>query len=351
MTASISDTLLAWYDRHARDLPWRLPPGSALPDDPAWPYRVWLSEVMLQQTTVAAVRGYFREFTERWPNVAALAAAQDSEVMAAWAGLGYYARARNLLACARTVVRDHGGRFPSTLGGLRTLPGVGPYTAAAIAAIAFDEPATVVDGNVERVVSRLFAIEDPLPAAKGRIAEETSRLTPKLRPGDFAQAMMDLGATVCTPRNPDCALCPLIQTCEARALGIEWTLPRKLPKATKPRRRGVAYVVRRHDGAVLLETRPPRGLLGGMLGFPGTDWADAPSAVPPLSADWRRAPVTVRHVFTHFELRLDVDVACVPDGTAADRGGFVAEAAFRPAALPTLMRKVWDAASPLLAGN
>jgi A/G-specific adenine glycosylase len=344
--ADISRRLLIWYDSHARVMPWRIGPAErragVVPD----PYRVWLSEVMLQQTTVAAVRDYYRRFTARWPTVADLAAAEDGEVMAEWAGLGYYARARNLLKCARAVASDHGGLFPGTSAALRDLPGIGPYTAAAVAAIAFDEAAIVVDGNVERVVSRLFAVEEPLPAAKPRLTERAARLTPADRPGDHAQAMMDLGATICTPRSPACGICPLRPDCRAVALGIADTLPRKAAKVAKPQRRGIAYVVLRRDGALLLERRPDKGLLGGMLGWPGTDWGEfAPVPAPPLDADWRAAPIPARHTFTHFHLTLEVMTATVPAVAAPERGSFLARAEFCPSDLPTLMRKVWNAVS------
>jgi len=345
----IAPALLHWYDRHARDLPWRIGPAARRRGERPDPYRVWLSEVMLQQTTVAAVQGYYRRFTDRWPDVAALAAAEDAEVMAEWAGLGYYARARNLLKCARAVVADHGGRFPETADGLRTLPGIGPYTAAAVAAIAFDEAATVVDGNVERVVARLHAVETPLPAAKPDLTRLAAALTPTRRPGCFAQAMMDLGATVCTPKSPACGICPLIHACRARTEGIAADLPRKAPKAAKPVRQGIAYVARRADGAWLVETRPETGLLGGMLGFPTTDWAEAaPAEAPPLAADWTDPGAEVRHTFTHFHLRLALRVARVPEGPDPARGRWVPAAEFRPAALPTLMRKAFDLARATL---
>ncbi len=337
----LSADLLDWYDRNARVLPWRVPPGSELRPDP---YRVWLSEVMLQQTTVAAVRDYFRRFTDLWPDVGALAAAEDAAVMAEWAGLGYYARARNLLACARAVVGGHDGVFPASRDGLMALPGIGPYTAAAIAAIAFDEPATVVDGNVERVMARLHDIHTPLPAAKAELTARAAELTPRDRPGDYAQAVMDLGATICTPRNPACGICPWRTPCLARARGTAALLPRKTPKPDKPVRLGLAYVGRRADGAVLLETRPPRGLLGGMLGWPGSDWTADPDPAPPAAGDWRPAGAEARHTFTHFHLRLAVLTADLPQDTVPQRGSFLDFALFRPASLPTVMRKVWDIA-------
>ena len=301
MSEDLTDTLLRWYDVHARDLPWRVPPGEDRRPDP---YRVWLSEVMLQQTTVAAVRGHYATFTETWPTVEALAAAPDETVMAAWAGLGYYARARNLLACARTVARDHGGRFPDTEATLLALPGIGPYTAAAIAAIAFGRRAVVVDGNVERVMARLRAIETPLPAARPAIRAAADALTPETRAGDYAQAVMDLGATVCTPRSPACLTCPWQGPCAARARGIADRLPAKARKKAKPTRRGAVYLARRGD-LWLLERRPDKGLLGGMTAFPTTDWTEAPEPDPPVSADWRHVG-EVRHGFTHFHLVLDV---------------------------------------------
>jgi A/G-specific adenine glycosylase len=336
--------LLDWYDRRARVMPWRVGPADRAAGRRPDPYRVWLSEVMLQQTTVAAVRGYFLRFTDLWPDVAALAAAEDARVMAEWAGLGYYARARNLLKCARTVAAR--GRFPDSEEGLRALPGIGPYTAAAVAAIAFDRVAVVVDGNVERVVARLFAVVTPLPKAKAELTALAGRLTPKDRPGDHAQAMMDLGATICTPRNPSCAICPVAGWCEGRAQGIAADLPRKLPKAPKPVRRGYTYVGRRQDGAWLLETRPDKGLLGGMLGWPGSDWGEDPAPVPPLGAQWQVLAPVVRHTFTHFHLELTVLVAVVAQDAAPMRGGFVAAAAFDPLALPTVMRKAFERAAP-----
>ncbi len=337
----IARRLAAWYRQNARDLPWRLPPGSrARPD----PYRVWLSEVMLQQTTVAAVLPYYRNFTARWPDVAALAAAPDAEIMAAWAGLGYYARARNLLKCARIVAGPLEGRFPDTLAGLLELPGIGPYTGAAIAAIAFGRPEAVVDGNVERVIARLFSIDTPLPAARPAIREHAARLTPATNPGDHAQAMMDLGATVCTPRAPRCSACPLAADCLARQRGLAETLPRRPRRKALPRRRGLVYVARRTDGALLLETRPETAMLGGMPGFPGSDWSADPAPAPPLAADWQPVPPGVQHVFTHFRLHLTVLRAEVPSGATPERGAFVLPGAFDPRSLPTLMRKVHDLA-------
>ena len=338
--------LLEWYDRSARVLPWRLPPHAPGRPDP---YRVWLSEVMLQQTTVAAVASYFATFTARWPTVADLAAAPDAEVMAAWAGLGYYARARNLLACARAVVRDQGGRFPETEEGLAALPGIGPYTAAAIAAIAFDAPAAVMDGNVERVMARLHAVEEPLPGAKPTLRALTAALTPRTRPGDYAQAVMDLGATICTPRNPACGICPWCAPCAGRHLGIAPELPRKTAKPAKPVRRGMAYLATRPDGAVLVETRPAQGLLGGMLCLPTSDWTETPPpARPPVAADWRDLGLEVRHTFTHFHLVLGLARAEVPATTPGD---------FRPAgpdltaAMPTLMRKALRLGLGIRAGE
>ncbi len=303
MSVDASQALLRWFAVDKRRLPWRVERGER-PD----PYRVWLSEVMLQQTNVAHAAPYFEAFTRRWPTVEALAAAPEGEVMAAWAGLGYYARARNLIACARAVADDLGGRFPDTEDGLRALPGIGRYTAAAIAAIAFGRRAVVVDANVERVVARLFAIETPLPAAREEIYRLAGSITPDSEAGDFAQAMMDLGATICTPRSPDCGRCPLAAFCEGRGSGAPELFPVKLAKAPKPRREGVAYWLE-HDGHVLLVRRPPRGLLGGMLALP-TEKA-------PAEAEWREAG-SVDHVFTHFALNMRLlcaDAGQPPEGT------------------------------------
>lgn len=341
--ATLCAELRAWYDHNARVLPWRTGPAELRAGMRPDPYRVWLSEIMLQQTTVAAVRDYFRVFTETWPTVTDLAAAEDGDVMAAWAGLGYYARARNLLKCARVVVAEHGGRFPEDHATLLTLPGVGPYTAAAIAAIAFDQPQTVVDGNVERVMARLHDVRTPLPTAKPELTTLAAALTPQERPGCHAQAVMDLGATICTPRNPACGLCPWRPDCAARAAGTAAELPRKLPKKKKPTRFGIAYVARRVDGAVLLERRPDAGLLGGMLGWPGSDWIEGePAPAPPIAAEWRDAGAEARHTFTHFHLRLKVMVTLVPMDRAPERGAFVPREEFSPAALPTVMRKAFD---------
>ena len=334
--------LLAWYDRHRRVLPWRAPPGAR-----ADPYAVWLSEIMLQQTTVQAVKAYYERFLARWPRVEALAEAPVEAVMKEWAGLGYYSRARNLHACARKVAAEFGGRFPQDEAGLRALPGVGPYTAAAIAAIAFDRRAVVVDGNVERVVARLHEIPTPLPQAKPAIRAQADALTPAARAGDFAQAMMDLGATICTPRKPACALCPLAEGCGARAHGTQELFPVKAAKAARPRRAGALFHARRADGKTLLRTRPPKGLLGGMDEFPGTPWsadfdpgAEATLALAPLPGAWRRLPGAVEHVFTHFALTLTIFVADLPARARAPAGcRWVAEAALDGEALPSVMRK------------
>ena len=327
--------LLDWYDAHARVLPWRAPPGAPAPD----PYRVWLSEVMLQQTTVAAVGPYFARFLERWPTVAALAAADDGDVMAAWAGLGYYARARNLLACARAVAAQ-GGVFPDSEADLRALPGLGAYTAAAVAAIAFGRRAGVVDANVERVTARLFAISEPLPAARATIRTQVNGLVPARRPGDFAQAMMDLGAMVCTVRNPRCMICPLHDACAGRAAGAE-QFPVKPAKMAKPQRGGRAYWIVRDD-AVWLVRRPPRGLLGGMLALPDDGWtARADGALPPpIGGQWT-ALGTVRHTFTHFDLTLQLVLYSGNDWVrlAEQAGTWWPVGALDSAGLPTLFAK------------
>jgi A/G-specific adenine glycosylase len=300
--------VLAWYDAHARSLPWRVRPAERAAGARAVPYRVWLSEIMLQQTTVPHATPYFLAFTHRWPTVADLAAAPEADVMAAWAGLGYYARARNLIACARHVATELGSAFPDTEAGLAALPGVGPYTAAAIAAIAFDRPANVVDGNVERVIARLFAVETPLPGAKPELRRLAGRLVSDQRPGDWAQALMDLGAMVCTPTQPACAICPASPDCQARATGAPATYPRRDAKPDRPQRYGTAYLLTR-GGDVALVRRPAKGLLGGMLGLPTSEWRAAPwsdgeaIAAAPIAANWRAAG-RIDHGFTHFALEL-----------------------------------------------
>ncbi|WP_230978749.1 A/G-specific adenine glycosylase [Ollibium composti] len=346
--ADVAGRLLAWYDAHHRDLPWRVPPHELARGMRPDPYRVWLSEVMLQQTTVEAVKSYFRSFVRKWPTVTALASASSDDIMKAWAGLGYYSRARNLKACADQVAVK-GGTFPDTEESLRALPGIGAYTAAAIAAIAFDRPAAVVDGNVERVVTRLFSIATPLPQAKMEVRAIVEGLVPDKRPGDFAQATMDLGATICTPRRPRCMLCPLRENCSAQANGDPEFYPVRLAKPEKPLRRGAAFVAVRSDGAVLLRKRPEKGLLGGMSEVPTTGWTarvDGATGVSaaPFAADWRRAG-TIGQVFTHFSLELEVfrteTNAPAPAGHFwSGAGGILGEA------LPTIMKKAIEAAIP-----
>ncbi|MBM3597073.1 MAG: A/G-specific adenine glycosylase [Alphaproteobacteria bacterium] len=339
-----ADRLLDWYDRHRRSLPWRALPGEA-PD----PYRVWLSEIMLQQTTVPVVGPYFQRFLDLWPDVHALAAAPREDVMREWAGLGYYARARNLHACAGAVVERHGGRFPETEEGLDELPGIGPYSAAAIAAIAFDRQATAVDGNIERVVARLFRIATPLPKAKVEIRRRAAELTPRQRCGDYTQAMMDLGATICTPRAPKCLVCPLASLCRARDAGDAETLPRRAPKMARPLRRGVAFWAVTRDGAVLLRRRPSRGLLGGMMEVPSTEWRATPwseaeaLAEAPAPGAWRALPGLVRHGFTHLELELVVYTARISRAALAGaepEGVWCRVDRLGAAGLPSLMRKL-----------
>jgi A/G-specific adenine glycosylase len=342
---SVSDRsalLLAWYDRHRRNLPWRAK-GGERPD----PYRVWLSEIMLQQTTVKAVGPYFQKFIGRWPSVASLARASLDDVLRLWAGLGYYARARNLHACAVTVVRDHGGVFPDTEEALHALPGIGPYTAAAIAAIAFDRQTMPVDGNIERVVSRLFAVEEPLPLAKPLIQRLAATLLGSSRAGDSAQALMDLGASICSPKKPACALCPLNEGCAARALTVQETFPRKAPKKSGALRRGAAFVVIRGE-EILVRTRPEKGLLGGMTEVPTSDWRVAHddkaalSQAPALKGVtcWNRKAGVVSHVFTHFPLELVVYAARAAARTRAPAGmRWVPIATLGDEALPNVMRK------------
>jgi A/G-specific adenine glycosylase len=340
--------LLAWYDAHHRELPWRVPPREIAAGRRPDPYRVWLSEIMLQQTTVEAVKSYYSRFLARWPSVADLAAADSDDVMKAWAGLGYYSRARNLKACADRVAAEHDGLFPDTEEGLRGLPGIGAYTAAAIAAIAFDRPAAVVDGNVERVVSRLFAIATPLPAAKVEIARQVAAMLPADRPGDFAQAMMDLGATICSPRRPKCMLCPLNDGCAALSAGDPERYPVKLPKPERPQRRGAAFVAIRGDGAVLLRKRPGTGLLAGMAEPPTSSWtarADGETGVAaaPFAAGWRAAG-SIRHVFTHFELTLDVVRAELVERAPPPGWWWSQPQDLSGEALPTVMKKAIAAA-------
>ncbi len=338
----LSEDLLAWYDVNARAMPWRVDPADSKAGKRPDPYFIWMSEVMLQQTTVAAVKEYFRKFTTMWPTVHDLAAAEDPDVMAAWAGLGYYARARNLLKCARVVVTDHGGAFPDCYDTLLTLPGVGPYTAAAVASIAFNRKATVLDGNVERVMARMHDIHEPLPGVKPVLMQYAETFTPNDRPGDYAQAVMDLGATICTPKNPACGICPWRDPCAARIAGTAAELPKKTPKKKTPIRFGYVYVARRDDGAWLLETRPEKGLLGGMLAFPSSDWSDDPTPDPPIDTEWIDSGYEARHTFTHFHLRLKIMTADVANPTSPDRGHFVNHNEFSPTALPTAMRKVFD---------
>jgi A/G-specific adenine glycosylase len=347
----IADGLLAWYDRHARKLPWRVGPKERARGVTPDPYRVWLSEIMLQQTGVTTVKPYFEDFIRRWPTVEALAAASRDDVLKAWAGLGYYARARNLKACAEIVAARHGGVFPTTFEGLRALPGIGEYTAAAIVVIAFDVPATVVDANIERVIARLFAIDMPLPAAKRAIREEQGRLTPMLRAGDYVQAMMDLGAAICTPKRPACSLCPIAESCIARVRGEQETYPVRAGKAERPTRHGVAFVAVRPDGAVLLRQRGDAGLLGGMSEVPGTEWTSRAAAATaedaPLRVEWTRVTGTVIHVFTHFRLKLTIWRGAAAMNTKAPAGTWWALPDDLPGeALPTVMKKAIEAALP-----
>lgn len=338
---SLPSRLLAWYDRHRRILPWRASPGER-----ADPYHVWLSEIMLQQTTVVTVGPYFRDFLARWPRLQDLAAAPLDDVLTAWAGLGYYARARNLKKCAEVVAADHGGRFPDTEAGLLALPGIGPYTAAAIAAIAFDRPATILDGNVERVMARLYRVQNPLPKAKEELRALASRHTPAERPGDYAQAIMDLGATICTPTKPKCILCPLGADCAALKAGDAETYPRKAPKALRPQRFGLCFAMIDRQGRIALERRPEKGLLGGMMQVPTSDWRNSPFAdgdmAPPVTAKWRRLDGQVTHVFTHFALSLTVYVA---KGVRTDPGyRWVGADELGLVALPSVMQKVVEKA-------
>ncbi len=333
--------LLDWYAANARDLPWRNPPGQPLSTAPDWPYRVWLSEIMLQQTTVAAVTGYFAAYTERWPTVAALAAAEDADVMQAWAGLGYYARARNLLACARAVVAEHSGRFPADEAVLRGLPGIGDYTAAAIAAFAFGARAIVIDGNVERVITRMFAIDTPLPAARPLIRKALETLTPP-EAGDFAQGLMDLAGRICTPKSPRCLICPLQSDCRAAASGDPTQWPVKAAKRPRPTRHGTAWWIE-SQGEVLVVTRPAKGLLGGMRALPSCDWRER-DTTPPIAGDWQDMGA-VTHGFTHFELVLTIRALHLPQKPQL-AGDWLNVDTVLDAGLPTLFHK---AASLVLA--
>ena len=347
---SVARRLLDWYDAHHRELPWRTPPHRIASAERPDPYHVWLSEVMLQQTTVEAVKPYFARFLSTWPTVEALAAAAQDDVMKAWAGLGYYSRARNLKKCADYVAEVHKGRFPDTEEGLHALPGIGPYTAAAIASIAFNRPAAVVDGNVERVVTRLEAIATPLPAAKAQIKAHVAAMLPKDRPGDFAQAMMDLGATICSPKRPKCMLCPVNDNCRALREGDPELYPVKAPKKEKPLRRGAAFVAVRDDGAVLLRKRGDSGLLGGMSEPPTTGWTarqdgETGTAGAPFSATWCPAG-TIRHVFTHFELKLDVFRADDPPADIPAGWWWSSPRDLAGEALPTVMKKAIESAIP-----
>lgn len=340
-----SRKLLAWYDTNRRDLPWRAGPGEC-----ADPYHVWLSEIMLQQTTVAAVTPYFGKFLELWPDLPALASASRDEVLTSWAGLGYYSRARNLHACARVLVEDHAGRFPQTESELAKLPGIGVYTAAAVAAIAFGERATVVDGNVERVMTRQFALATPLPKVKSEVRALVEKLVPKSRPGDFAQAMMDLGATICTPRSPDCARCPWRKSCHALGADEVLRFPVRTQKKPRPTRRGIVYWVETDRGEILIEQRPERGLLAAMWQFPTEEWTEvsarsafaekARAKSAPFEAAWSRVPGLVTHTFTHFHLELAVYRAAATARVNPDRGRFVKRRDLEGYALPSLMQKV-----------
>ncbi len=336
--------ILAWYDRHRRDLPWR-----ALPRERADPYKVWLSEIMLQQTTVRAVKPYFLGFLPRWPNIGLLAQASGEEVMRAWAGLGYYSRARNLHACAKIVAGPLNCKFPDTEAALRNLPGIGSYTAAAIAAIAFGRRAAAIDGNAERVLARLYSIATPLPAARREIKAKAAAMVPVERPGDFAQAVMDLGAMICAPKHPCCDICPLLKFCLGHASGCPQNLPRKAPRRERPLRQGAAFFVRRQDGTVLVRTRPEKGLLGGMTEIPGTDWetdfdAAAAASRAPIDASYRKLDKSVSHAFTHFALRLDIYVAEVPSKRRAPAGyRFVPDCGLDREAFPSVMRKIIEA--------
>ena len=344
---AIQSDLLAWYDKEQRALPWRASPGK-MPN----PYHVWLSEIMLQQTVVKTVIPYFHAFIEKWPTIHDLATASLDEVRSLWAGLGYYSRAANLHKCARLIVEDYDGNFPIFAEELETLPGIGPYTAAAIAAIAFDETATPVDGNIERLITRLFAIEDPLPTAKPVIRKQAATLTPARRAGDFAQAQMDLGSRICTPKNPSCLLCPIASHCMGHQLGLAPLLPRRIARKPRPTRYGLAFFALREDGAVLLHQRPEGGLLGGMMEIPSTDWREDEIKLktalksPPIQGNWWRVDGEVEHTFTHFHLKLTVYRLIAPRKAEltlfadAERCKWVQRDDLSREALPSVMRKV-----------
>lgn len=353
----IAPKLLAWYDRHHRILPWRVTPAEHNKGVRADPYRIWLSEVMLQQTTVEAVKAYFLKFTSLWPDVQALANASEDDILRGWAGLGYYSRARNLKKCANMVVSAFNGAFPASVERLKQLPGIGDYTAAAIAAIAFDIPAAVVDGNVERVVSRLFTIKTAIPQANTEIRTTTQLLTPPSRPGDFAQAMMDLGATICTPKKPACILCPLNDNCMALKEGEPEIYPVKAPKKARPIRYGAAFIPVSPEGHVYLRKRADKGLLGGMSEVPNSDWVQVENdphenitgltsvALAPFPAQWQ-AIGSITHIFTHFELRLSVYKAHVTSVPPSNNGWWVAADMLGGEALPTVFKKTISAALP-----
>ncbi len=350
LPTAAADRLLEWYDVHHRRLPWRITPDQSKAGQVADPYRIWLSEIMLQQTTVQAVKPYFEKFVTLWPDIAALAAVDNEEVMKAWAGLGYYSRARNLKKCAEQIIEEHAGVFPDTAEGLMRLPGIGPYTAGAIAAIAFDRTEAAIDGNVERVVTRLCAIATPVREVKSEIGNIVQSLVPASRPGDFAQAMMDLGATICTPKRPTCTLCPLQPFCLATVRSNPEQYPVKQPKQIKPERKGAAFVAVRDNGSILLRKRPVNGLLGGMSEVPTTAWSARVDGATtedaaPFAARWQRKG-TIIHVFTHFRLELTVYSANVGSVGTIENQWWCAEEDISGEALPTVMKKVVECALP-----
>lgn len=341
-----SADLLNWYDANARQMPWRIMPADSLKGTYQHPYFTWLSEVMLQQTQVTTVREYFLKFITKWPTVHDLAAAETEDVMKAWAGLGYYSRARNLKKCADLIVAEYSGKFPSTVDDLKKLPGIGDYTASAISSIAFGKAVPVVDGNVERVISRIYRIETPIPAAKPQIRKITEKLLAPKRTGDFAQAMMDLGATICTPRKPDCTICPVSDICQAYAKSAMERYPIKLPKKAKPTRKGATFVIINSTGAIYLQKRKTSGLLGGMSEVPTTDWnsnedgalgTDAAPLISGKKSDWQ-ACKSIRHTFTHFHLELEVWVA--KSEKTIGNGWWSAPDQIADEALPTVFTKV-----------